>query len=325
MAFDLAQAGTDSPAERQRTAPVLRHGQRPKVRGIALLRHPADDDEIAAAVGAHLQPVVAAAFRVGRIGALADHAFEAELGHGVKGLDAVAFHVVGEAQRPRFRQQGTEQALAFQQRQPLQVRAASVEQIECVDGHRVVPRRQGRRPYPAHCRACLQKAETRPPLGVVNDHLAIDRELVAGQAARALHDFRETRRQVDAASRTQSHLLAGAFDEQPIAVVLDLEDPAVAVERRRRFGEHGRFGERHGSRRLRAEVVNLVPKGGFDHGGFRQFVHGEAREHGPLRQRLLPRPLIRLLDEQPLLAGVLPPLQRNQREAPTQLVALQLE
>ena len=213
MAFGLPQAGTDAPAERQRAATVLGHGQCPEVRGVALLRHPADDHEVAAAIGAHLQPVVAAAFRVGRIGALADHAFEAELGHGVKGLDAVAFHMVGEAQRPRFRQQGTEQALAFQQRQPLQVRAASVEQIECVDGHRIVPRRQGRCPHSAHRRTSLQKAEARPPLGIVDHHLAVDRELVAGQAARALHDFRETRRQVDAASRPQSHLLAGAFDE----------------------------------------------------------------------------------------------------------------
>ena len=97
------------------------------------------------------------------------------------------------------------------------------------------------------------------------------------------------------------------------------------MERRRWFGEHGRFGERHGSRRFGAHVVKLRLEGGFDHGGFRQFVHGEAGEHGPLRQRLLPRPLVCFLDEQPLLAGVLPTFERYQREAPAQLVALQLE
>ena len=243
----------------------------------------------------------------------------------MEGLDAVALHVVGIAQRPGFGQQFAQQRLARQQRQPLEVVAGGVQQVEGVDEYRIVASRARRRQFAAHRGSRLQQAEARPPLLVVDHHFAVDGELAARQVARAAHDLRKARRQVQAAPRAQGHLVAAPLHEQPIAVVLDLEYPAVAVEGRRRLGEHGLFEQRAARRGTRAQRVQPFPKSRPLAPRFRQFVHGKAGEHRTVRQRSLAGPLVGLLDEQPLLAGVVAPLERDQREAPAQLVAVQLE
>ena len=321
----LAEAGTNATAERQLSATVFAERQCAQIGGIAFLRNPAGDHEVVAAVGAHLQPVAAAPARVGRIGALAHHPFEPQLGDGVEGLDAVALHMVGEAQRPGFRQQLAQQRLAFQQRQPLQVVAGGVQQVEGVDDHRVVPRRARRGQFAAHRGARLQQAEARLALLIVHHHLAVDGELAARQQAGALDDLRKARRQVQAAAGAQGHVVAAPLDEQAVAVVLDLEHPAVAVEGRRGLGEHGLFEQRPACRRAWAQRVEPFPKGRLLQRRFRQLGNGEAGEHRTFRQRPLASPLVGLLDEQPLLAGVVAPLERDQREASAQLVAVQLE
>ena len=231
----------------------------------------------------------------------------------------------GVAQQAARRQQVLQQLLACAQWHRLEVEARGVQQIEGVEGHRIVPRRGGRGRFAAHRGAVLQQPEARCAALVVNHHFAVDGEAVVGQPPHALDDFREALGQIDAAPRGEAHVLAVAGDEQPVAVVLHLEQPAVAAEGRCRRGQHRRLVQRLAGLRPWAQGPDALPKRRGE--GFRigRGVQRQAGEHGVLRQRPGSGPLVPLLDQQPLLPGIVPPLQPDQREAAAQLVAVQRE
>ena len=228
----------------------------------------------------------------------------------------------GVADRPQGREHLLEQAFALQQGLALQVVSAGIEEIECVASDRVVHRSPRQHRGAAQRGALLKPGEARDATSVECHDLAVDGEFAVRKPARALRDFGKQRSQVDSPPRTQRHYLAAPLDHQPVAVVLDLEHPAVAVKRLRRSGEHGLVRCRRRGRRRRLEGLDVGGERGLDLLGSVEAVHGEPRQHGVVGERAGARPSVALLDEQPLLAGVIGAFQLDEREPAAQLVAV---
>ena len=262
-----------------------------------------------------------------RVVALADHTFEVvALGSLEQGL-ALARHVIDVAHDTEARHQHREQLLAHQQRARAQVAARRREQIERVVDERGVelcPRDLG---GIRQREASLQALEGAAPARVRRHDLAVEHELPRRELRRGPRELGVDVRRVAAAARNDPYPALALGDEHARAVVLGLEDPAIARERlvgRRR--EHG--PERIGGKRLAAcsrfgrcrgqSLRSLHALGDLD--------HVEAREHraglhvdqlGTLLGRLA------LPDQQPVPAALAP--RAHQREAPAQLVPVQVQ
>ena len=153
-----------------------------------------DDGEVAGAVQPHLHPVGGARAAVGRVGLLADDAFEADL---ARRREEVFALVARRGRRSARARRGAEAAA----RSPLRVGERQPAQV-------VVPRRPGgrrRRASPAarrrraRCRAApleeralLEQAEARPRLRVEHDDLAVEHERRRRGGPDGARDLRET-------------------------------------------------------------------------------------------------------------------------------------
>ena len=81
--------------------------------------------------------------------------------------------------------------------------------------------------------ALLEELESRPPLFVEGDDLAVEHDLRHLQLPQRVGDFGEARREVDLIAAPHRHLPAGDRHDGAEAVVFELVDPLVGVARRR--------------------------------------------------------------------------------------------
>ena len=248
----------------------------------------------------------------------------------VEGL-ALRLDVIGVAHRSGLRQQLLQDALALHEWQRPQVEVFEGEQVEDEERRRQVD--GGARDVGGALqeRAALQPLKARPRLVVEHHHLAVEDDAVVRQAAQRTRDLGEGRGRIGAAPEDELALVPVAAGEDAVAVVLQLEDPVLARERRvAGFREH-QPGLRE--RQLAARRLQLLELGANFLGvavAVLQLFERQPRVDrllGRDRRAARARPGIALLDQHPLFRGVAAALALEAEQVPgaAQLVAAQLE
>jgi hypothetical protein len=221
--------------------PVVRaQVERAEAGARALRPREADHHEVPGPVGLELQPVGRASAHVRRVRALRHDALEPELRHLlVEGL-ALARDVVRVAQRARGRHQHPQGLLARDEGQRAEVVALEREQVEHEQRRRPFERRPLQVRLARELHALLQALEAGTAALVEHHHLAVQHQVVVGQALDRARDLGEDVRRVSAATVHETRLPALARGQQAEAVVLELEEPAGGRERLVRvLGQHG--------------------------------------------------------------------------------------
>ena len=188
-------------------------------------------DEVVAPVGADLQPVWRAAGAVGGVDPLGHHAFELHrLDRAIK-IDAALDHVIGEAQRPRRRQDRGELTLAIDQRQGAQVVVAERQEVEREVGRGISDSGALDVELADELRALLQALEARSRAVVEHHHLAVEQERRVGKRRHRPRQVGKQVSDVGAAAVEEPHAPALLGRHQAEAVVLELEQPVAMRER----------------------------------------------------------------------------------------------
>src|SRR5260221_7115540 len=182
---------------------------------------PADDRQLFAALAFDLEPAVAAARPVRRIGALEDDALELHLaGLAMEGV-AVAAEMVAVADSVRRpREHGSESLLARDEARIHQRIAVEMEQIEgAIDGARRVALRE----------IVLERRERAHAVRLQVHDFAVDDPLAQRQRGERCRDGRELVGPVMAVAAEELRLAAADAADHAIAVELDLVQPVVAL------------------------------------------------------------------------------------------------
>ena len=160
----------------------------------------------------------------------------------------------------------------------------------------------------------------------MHHHLAVDDDVVVGEAPHRPGDFREGRGQIVAVPGPEHSLASFPGRDDAVAVVLDLEDPARAREWSFARGrEHRTYRTRLDAAFPRPQFPGPRLDGGPAPPRVRDFVDREPRIDRLHRIRVeaaLVHPGIRLLDEEPRVLGL---ARLHQRPAPVELEAAQIE
>ena len=205
----------------------------------------AADHELLALRTLELDPGVGAAARVGRIEALADHAFEVQLAGRLQHVGRLGGEVFAEAHhrlRRRRCQRGAQQRAPLDQRRGAQVVAGVEGQVEQVVAHRV---------QRAVFKGVLQRLKIRRAVLAHDDDLAVEPGRIKTEPSHHVRQRRQFGSPVVAVAGEQARRAALHAREQPVTVELELVAPA-AVGRlrvdqrgerwRQRCGQCGRFG-----------------------------------------------------------------------------------
>ncbi len=230
----------------------------------------ADHRIVAGAVRAHLEPGRGAPGGIGRAGFLAHHPLETQATDPSVEVLAPFLDVIGEAQGPGPGQNAPQDLFAGEKRQGPQVEVFEAQEVENVVGRR----QRHRRPFgvqgAGQAPAFLQALEARLGVLVEHRHLAVEHQGVERQGPERPHQVGEGDRRFDAAAEEEVHVasraaasalvgLSSGRRKQPVAVILELEDPARPRERlAAQLGQH--HLDRAGIDRLfrRAEVCELL-------------------------------------------------------------------
>ena len=176
---------------------------------------------------------------VARIAALGDQAFEPQLAHLLEQADALLLDVFGVANRTATRDQLVEGFLAHVQRQEAQIPALELQQVEGEVGRRMLHRCHLHVGGAAQSGALGQAAEVGLAVVGENNHLAVENQRLVGQRAKRRNQLRVQVRGIATIAVAQEHLARVESGHQPIAVVLELEQPTLARERGvGRLGKH---------------------------------------------------------------------------------------
>jgi hypothetical protein len=133
-------------------------------------------------------------------------------------------------------QQLGEERLALQELQPRDVDAVRHHQVEYGIADGIAPLK----PAPP-ARALLEAPEVGAADGIENADLAVRHVGAAAKCSQRLGDLREPARCIGAVAGAQPALTVPEYRRQPVAVVLDLEDPAGHGQGQRPLVEqHGR-------------------------------------------------------------------------------------
>ena len=205
-------AGIDEPvgtvhAEQQRAEAAL-----------LVARRPADDHEFLPLGALDLQPGPGAPAAIGRVGPLRDDAFIALAAHRLEQLLAAADDMLGELQlRVGAVDQRPQALLALDIGQPAEILAVQFEQVEGEEDHVAAVRDR-----------ILERGKARLALPE-GDDLAVDQRIVDRRASAAASatpgNFVGP---VEAGAGIDLRLAAADRDQQPIAVIFDLVEPAAA-------------------------------------------------------------------------------------------------
>ncbi len=322
---DVAQPAVLGLGEEQRADPA---------RG--LRRIVADDREILALAAFDLEPAPGPGLLIGRVGALADHPFEAEPRGLLEKRPAVALDVLAELKRRGRRddrsEQRAERPLALVQRHAREIVAVEVEQIEGEAGELVSP---------AFGERVLKGGEARDPVRVLDHDLAVDQRVLTGERRERLGEQPVAVGPVLAGPGQQADRAGLEARERPVAVELDLVQPLVAFGHARARGrELGPHGLRQ--RRLeRARQRRWPEPPGLARGGRRRPARRLGREQllDPAAAQHALRPLIKqlvavtrarvrvaLFDQEPVVAALaVLGLEPDQHPAAAELFAHQPE
>ena len=248
----LIEARPDASRVDQRVVDVIGELQCAESAARAARLGETDDDEVARGLFLDFDPFVGAAGAVRRVGFFGDDSLEPDGRDLGEKRFALALDVVEDADRSELRHRLTQKFLPPNQRQRSQVEAVEREQIK-----RIIRRRQldggaldvDRR---LQSPALLQPREARLPCGVEAHDLAVKDAVLERQRLDCTSNFRKHARVVIAVAREQLRLAVRLAGNEPIPVELELEQPAVARERR-----FGRLGEH----RLDRRGVDLLPNG----------------------------------------------------------------
>ena len=195
--------------------------------GVGVAHH----HEVVRAVHPDLDPLRGAPAAVGCVRLLGHETFEAQLLHlGVERL-AVLLDVVEVAQGPRLGQDALEQALALPEGQGPQVEVLEAQEVEGVVGGGKEQARALDVGAPLQERPLLQALEAGAP-GLVQHHrLAVEDQGGEGEGLERARDLREDGGGVVAPTVDEARLASLEPRHHPVAVVLQLEDPALGGER----------------------------------------------------------------------------------------------
>ena len=241
----LAEPGADDAHIGEVIAAVNADQQRTK---FAVGGLPAADHHLVAGAALRLGPGTAAAGAIRRIELLRHDAFERQLAGRLQNGVAAGFKMLDVADQAFLAtatcglQQSGEPLLALRQRQPAQILALRIQQIECKADQVVgVAVRQRR----------LQRGEIRLAVRIQRHHLGVDDRV--RQRRRFFRDRAEFARPVEALACQQLGLPLLDAELHPVAVELDLMAPAFAA---RRPFHRGAELRRHEIRHRRARATN---------------------------------------------------------------------
>ena len=327
---DLRQLLRGEPAAHAAHVPQFAVGVRAEVEGSEPAARAsglgvADHDEVAAAIGADLEPVGRAAAAIRRVGALGHDPFQPELlDLGVQCL-AVGREVLRVAQRTRGGEQLLQYLLAALERQRAQIEILEPEDVE-------EKQRRGTLHGPPldvgaarGFRAILEALEVGMSGVIEDDYFAVQHDVFVGQRRDGARDFGEARGEIMAVAADQ---LGGAVlprRADAVAVELQFEHPPRLRERLLpRLGEHQlRVGDVNGAAGGVPALEQFADRGGAVGPGF-ELLHRDAGEDRTGR-KIFSRGRdvgVALLDQEPFLLAL---LDLHHRPDAFELVAAQLE
>ena len=146
--------------------------------------------------------------------------------------------MVGVADGAGGRHHLAQQLLPLEERQRAQVVSLAGEQVEGVEDRRQLHRRGVDIGLATQVDPLPEPPKARLLVGVKHDQLAVEDERFVGERADHLGDLREGGGRVTPSPVAQPRLAVAAAGDQPVAVVLQLEEPAGLRE-----GIVGRLGQ----------------------------------------------------------------------------------
>ena len=192
------------------------------------------DDEFVTLTAFELDPVRRAPVAVGGAGALADHAFHAQLAGAGQQAVRVGRQLLGQAQHGRVvgGQQFGQAGAAVGERGGAPVLAIEPEQVEQVINERVGL---------AAVKGVLQRAEVGQAIGAGHDDFAVEPRVLHGQGGHRAGQRGHARRPVEAVAGEELHAAGVDARQQAVAVELQLPQPVGGVGRRI-AGQRGELG-----------------------------------------------------------------------------------
>ncbi len=220
----LREAGTGTPRVDQLACiAVVAQQQRSDAAHAVRQINPAANDKLLLMDAFRLEPAGAAAGAVGRIGTFRKDAFGMQLASRVEDLGAIAGQILAEADVVRvLAQHGAQQALAFAQRQSARVMPVDVQQVEAIEGERVLFVLLERR---------LQAREAGQAAAVQHDDFAIKDGFVRVHAGKCCRDRLHAVRPIQAAAGVEGNRPPALVSLHAVAVQLQLMHPLRAVGR----------------------------------------------------------------------------------------------
>ena len=192
---------------------------------------PSDDEEVVGRECADLQPVLGAPGAVGRIGLLRNYALESHRTDLLVHFRAPLLDVIREPDWPDAGEDLPQKLLTPDEGQSPQVIVAEAEEVEGVEGRGQLESGAGDFRATPKQPPSLEPAEAGQPPVVVHDHLAIEYQPLVGKSPYGTRYIGKGFREVSPRSGDEDRVTSLTTRDQPVSIVLDLEEPAGLRER----------------------------------------------------------------------------------------------
>src|SRR6266851_2468658 len=168
---------------------------------------------------------------VGRVRLLGDDAFQSSLANLLEELFAAVLDVVGEANWPSERKQPPEDRLAVRQGKRPQVEFLPAEEVEGEQRRRQLDARAANIIRSRKLASFLKPLKVGDALVVKHHQLAVDHQPLEGESLDRRRQLGKQGRCVAAPAKEELRGAAVASGEQAVAVVFELEQPALLGKR----------------------------------------------------------------------------------------------